>query len=46
MTTVRSAKSKGSQLEYDCQHSLKAVYPNIYRTHAKRIITRQCWREI
>ena len=32
MTTVRSAKSKGSQFEYDCQHSLKGIYPNIYRT--------------
>ena len=32
MVTVRSAKSKGSQFEYDCQHSLSKVYPGIYRT--------------
>jgi len=32
MTSVRAAKSKGSQFEYDCQHSLKAIYPEIYRT--------------
>jgi len=32
MTTVRSAKSKGSQFEYDCQHSLGKIYPEIYRT--------------
>jgi len=32
MTSVRAAKSKGSSFEYDCQHSLKAKYPLIYRT--------------
>ena len=32
MTTVRSAKSKGSQFEYDCQYSLSKLYPEIYRT--------------
>jgi hypothetical protein len=32
MTSVRAAKSKGSSFEYDCQHSLKAKYPQIYRT--------------
>jgi len=32
MTTVRSAKSKGSQFEYDCQYSPSKIYPDIYRT--------------
>lgn len=32
MVTVRTAKSKGNQFEYDCQASLKAIYPDIYRT--------------
>jgi hypothetical protein len=32
MTTIRSAKSKGSQFEYDCQYSLSKLYPEIYRT--------------
>lgn len=32
MTSVRSAKSKGSQMEYDCQHSLTKIFPTIYRT--------------
>jgi len=32
MTSVRAAKSKGSQFEYDSQHSLTAIYPDIYRT--------------
>lgn len=32
MTSVRAAKSKGSSFEYDCQHSLKTKFPNIYRT--------------
>lgn len=32
MTTVRAAKSKGSQFEYDVQYSLGKVYPDIYRT--------------
>lgn len=32
MTTVRAAKQKGANFEYDCQHSLKKVYPEIYRT--------------
>lgn len=32
MTTVRSAKSKGSSYEYDCQYSLSKIYPDIYRT--------------
>ena len=34
MTTVRSAKLKGSQFEYDCVHSLKKAYPqcNVYLT--------------
>lgn len=29
---VSARKSKGSSFEYDCQHSLSAIYPNIYRT--------------
>lgn len=32
MTSVRSAKAKGSAFEYDCQHSLGKIYPEIYRT--------------
>lgn len=32
MVTVRTAKSKGSQMEYDCQASLEVLYPDIYRT--------------
>lgn len=32
MVSVRAAKAKGSSFEYDCQHSLKAIYPDIYRT--------------
>lgn len=32
MTSVRAAKSKGSSFEYDCQESLQAIYPDIYRT--------------
>jgi len=32
MTSVRAAKSKGSSFEYDCQHSLKKLFPDIYRT--------------
>ena len=40
MVTRRAAKSKGSQFEYDCQHSLKHLYPDIYRT-AERGFQRQ-----
>ena len=40
MVTRRTAKSKGSSFEYDCQHSLTAVYPQIYRT-AERGFQRQ-----
>lgn len=32
MVSVRAAKAKGSSFEYDCQESLQAIYPNIYRT--------------
>jgi hypothetical protein len=32
MVTVRSAKSKGSQFEYDCQASLTPYYEDVYRT--------------
>ena len=32
MTSIRAAKSKGSQFEYDCQASLKAIMSDIYRT--------------
>ena len=32
MTTVRTAKNKGSSFEYDCQYSLSQIYPEIYRT--------------
>ena len=32
MVTRRTAKNKGSQFEYDCQYSLKPLYPDIYRT--------------
>lgn len=32
MVTRRAAKSKGSSFEYDCQHSLKSLYPDIYLT--------------
>jgi len=40
MVKVRTAKAKGSSFEYDCQHSLKAKYPEIYRT-SERGFTRQ-----
>lgn len=32
MVSVRSAKSKGSQFEYDCQYSLSGIWENIFRT--------------
>lgn len=34
MVSIRAAKSKGSQFEYDCQHSLSKldIYKNISRT--------------
>ena len=32
MVSVRTGKSKGSQMEYDCQYSLSKVYPDIYKT--------------
>lgn len=32
MVSVRVAKSKGSQFEYDCQYSISKVCPEIYRT--------------
>lgn len=32
MVTRRTAKSKGSKLEYDVQYSLKRLYPDIYLT--------------
>jgi len=32
MTSVRAAKAKGSAFEYDCQHSLSKIHPEIYRT--------------
>lgn len=32
MTSVRAAKAKGSSFEYDCQHNLKKLFPEIYRT--------------
>jgi len=32
MTTVRSAKSKGSQFEMSCRDSLQAIYPDILLT--------------
>lgn len=32
MTTVRSAKSKGSQYEMSCRDSLQAIYPDILLT--------------
>jgi hypothetical protein len=32
MVTVRSAKSKGSCFEYDCQESLKQIFPDVYLT--------------
>ncbi len=35
MVTVRSAKSKGSSFEYDCQESLKQIYPDVYLTKQK-----------
>ena len=31
MTSVRAAKSKGSQFEMDCAYSLKKIYPEIRR---------------
>ena len=40
MVSVRAAKSKGSQFEYTCQHSLKPLYYDIYRT-AERGFQRQ-----
>ncbi len=35
MTTLRSAKQKGSQLELDIEYSLKPVYPDIQRLGGK-----------
>jgi len=32
MVTVRTAKAKGSSFEYDCQHSLKKLFSDIFRT--------------
>ena len=32
MTTVRSAKAKGSSFEYDCQHSLNQRMHDVWRT--------------
>lgn len=32
MVKVRTAKAKGSSHEYDCQESLQAICPDIYRT--------------
>ncbi len=32
MVTVRSAKSKGSAFEYDTQHNLKPLFPDILLT--------------
>jgi len=32
MVTIRAAKAKGSAFEYNCQASLKVIYPDIYRT--------------
>jgi len=32
MVSVRTAKAKGSCFEYDCQDSLKKLYPTIFRT--------------
>ena len=32
MVTVRAAKSKGSQFEYDVQYSISFLYDDIYRT--------------
>ena len=32
MVTVRAAKQKGSSFEYDCQESLKQIYPDVYLT--------------
>jgi hypothetical protein len=29
---IRSSKARGSALEYDVHHSLKAIFPNIYLT--------------
>ena len=40
MVTVRAAKAKGSSHEYDCQESLQAIFPDIYRT-AERGYQRQ-----
>lgn len=31
MVSIRAAKSKGSQFEMDCEHSLRPVFPNIKR---------------
>ena len=32
---IRSAKSKGSAFEYDCEYSLQQVFGNTYRTHER-----------
>src|SRR3990167_595323 len=32
MVTVRTARSKGSCMEYDCQASLAQKFPNVYLT--------------
>ena len=29
---IRNSKARGSCFEYDCQESLQAIYPDIYRT--------------
>ena len=38
MTSVRAAKSKGSQFEMNCEASLQQRYPDCYRTHERGYI--------
>ena len=36
--SVRSARSKGSQFEMDCEYSLQQFFPDAYRTHERGYI--------
>jgi len=38
MVTVRTAKSKGSSFEMDCEASLQQKYPDAFRTHERGYI--------
>lgn len=39
MTTIRSARSKGSQFEMDCEYSLQQLFPDCFRTHERGYVS-------